>query len=254
MKRSEASAGFTLLELIISLTIIAVIAVMVQNGFRLSVSAWEKGESAVEEQQRYRRFHFDKDRHLFLVSHALVRKVLSSYVNVDPADWQFSAGRHGRPEIAGPAGIPALRFNLTHTAGLAGCLVTLDADCGIDAELISRRGNLLAIAGKMFADSELVMLKKLDGRAFLEQFFIFWTLREAYCKALGVGIGFSKKDYAFEAGCDDRVRIRFDSQAGESDGDWQFTILRPGADHLVAVAVRSEGLPGREVVHRFIVP
>ena len=54
MKRPEASAGFTLLELVISLTIIAVIAVMVQNGFRLSVGAWEKGESAIEDQQRYR--------------------------------------------------------------------------------------------------------------------------------------------------------------------------------------------------------
>lgn len=54
MKRSDTSAGFTLLELIISLTIIAIIAMMVQNGFKLSVSAWEKGESAVEEQQRYR--------------------------------------------------------------------------------------------------------------------------------------------------------------------------------------------------------
>ncbi len=54
MKRSKASAGFTLLELMISLTIIAVIAVMVQNGFKLSVSAWEKGESAIEDQQRYR--------------------------------------------------------------------------------------------------------------------------------------------------------------------------------------------------------
>ena len=207
-----------------------------------------------QERERYQRFHFEKDRHSFLVSHALVRKVLSTYVDVAPADWQFSAGRHGRPEIAGPAGVPALRFNLTHTAGLTGCLVTLGADGGIDAELLTRRGNLQAIAEKMFADAELVALNKLDGRAFLEQFFIFWTLREAYCKALGVGIGLSKKDYAFEAGSDDRVRIRFDSQAGESGGDWQFTILRPGADHLVAVAVRSEGLPGREVVHRFIVP
>jgi len=147
-----------------------------------------------------------------------------------------------------------LRFNLTHTAGLTGCLVTLDADCGIDAELITRRGSLQAIAEKMFADAELVTLNKLDGRAFREQFFIFWTFREAYCKALGVGLGFSKKDYAFETGSGDRVRIRFDSQAGASDGDWQFTILRPGADHLVAVAVRSDGLSGRDVVHRFIVP
>jgi general secretion pathway protein J len=54
MKRPDTSAGFTLLELIISLTIIAIIAMMVQNGFRLSVGAWEKGESAVEDQQRFR--------------------------------------------------------------------------------------------------------------------------------------------------------------------------------------------------------
>ncbi len=216
--------------------------------------AYYKSILSSEEQQRYQRFHFDKDRHLFLVSHALVRKMLSSYVDVDPADWQFSAGRHGRPEIAGPAGIPALRFNLTHTAGLTGCLVTLDADCGIDAELISRRGDLLAIAGKMFADSELVMLKKLDGRALLEQFFIFWTLREAYCKAVGVGLGFSKKDYAFETESDDGVKIRFDAPASDAEDHWQFTILRPGADHVVAVAVRAEVQSGKDVVHRFIVP
>ena len=206
-----------------------------------------------EERARQQRFHFEKDRHSFLISHALVRKVLSAYVDVGPADWQFSAGRHGRPEIAGPAGVPALRFNLTHTAGLSGCLVSLDADCGIDAELITRRGDLQRVAGKMFADSERDTLKKLDGRAFLEQFFIFWTLREAYCKALGVGIGFSKKDYAFATGSDGRVRISFDTPA-DSEDHWQFTILRPGTDHLVAAAVRSDGLSGRDVVHRFIVP
>ncbi|HBE92877.1 MAG TPA: 4-phosphopantetheinyl transferase [Gammaproteobacteria bacterium] len=207
-----------------------------------------------QEQERHQRFHFEKDRHSFLISHALVRKVLSTYVDAGPADWQFSAGRHGRPEIAGPAGVPALRFNLTHTAGLTGCLVTLDADCGIDAELLTRRGKLQAIAEKMFADAELVTLNKLDGHAFLEQFFIFWTLREAYCKALGVGLGFSKKDYAFEAGSDDGVKIRFDAPAGNSGKHWQFTILRPGADYVAAVAIRSEGRPGKEIVHRFIVP
>ena len=207
-----------------------------------------------QERERHQRFHFEKDRHSFLISHALVRKVLSTYVDVAPADWRFSAGRHGRPEIAGPAGVPALRFNLTHTAGLTGCLVTLDADCGIDAELLTRRGNLQAIAEKMFADAELVTLNKLDGHAFLEQFFIFWTLREAYCKALGVGVGFSKKDYAFEAGSDEGVKIRFDSPAGDSGKHWQFTILRPGADHVVAVAIRTEGPSGKDVVHRFIVP
>ena len=208
---------------------------------------------SADERERQQRFHFEKDRHSFLVSHALVRKVLSMYVDVDPADWQFGTGEYGRPEITGPVDVPSLRFNLTHTVGLTACLVTLDVDCGVDAELITKRGNLQAIAEKMFADTELATLKKLDGHAFLEQFFIFWTLREAYCKALGVGLGFSKKDYAFETGSDDRVRIRFDTPADAEDY-WQFTILRPGAGHLVAVAIRPEGLSGKDVVHRFIVP
>ena len=50
----DRRAGFTLLELIISMTIIAIIVVVIQNGFHISIRAWEKGESAVDKQQRYR--------------------------------------------------------------------------------------------------------------------------------------------------------------------------------------------------------
>jgi len=35
---------------------------------------------------------------------------------------------------------------------------------------------------------------------------------------------------------------------------WQFTILRPGSDHMVAVAIKSAGQPGKDIVHRFIIP
>lgn len=209
---------------------------------------------SADERERHQRFHFERDRHSYLVSHALVRTMLSTYVDVNPADWRFSAGEQGRPEIAGPVAVPALRFNLTHTAGLTGCLVTLGADCGIDAELIIERGNLLAIAERMFADVEMDVLKKLDGRAFTERFFIFWTLREAYCKALGTGLGFSKKDYGFETGKDDVVKLCFDAPVDDSNGDWQFTVLRLVADHIVAVAVRSGESGKKQVVHRFVVP
>ena len=54
MRMPDKSCGFTLLELIISLTIIAIIVMVIQNGFHISVRAWEKGESAVDRLQRYR--------------------------------------------------------------------------------------------------------------------------------------------------------------------------------------------------------
>ena len=46
--------GFTLLELIISLTIVAVILVIIFGSFRIGIRAWEKGESDIESHQRHR--------------------------------------------------------------------------------------------------------------------------------------------------------------------------------------------------------
>lgn len=56
--REEASArpesGFTLLELMISITILSLIAVIIGNGFRLGINAWERGEGEVEAVQTMR--------------------------------------------------------------------------------------------------------------------------------------------------------------------------------------------------------
>ena len=207
-----------------------------------------------EERERQQRFHFEKDRHSFLVSHALVRKVLSRYVDVDPADWVFSAGKFGRPEISGPAGVPPLRFNLTHTEGLSACLVTLEVDCGVDAERVGGRGNLQGIAGKMSAAAELETLAALHGQQYQQPFFTFWTLREAYCKALGTGLGYSKKDYAFAVADNGQIELSFDSRRDAAGKCWQFTLLRPAEDYLVAVAACSNGMSDKTVIQQYLVP
>lgn len=46
--------AFTLIELIISLTIVAVILVIIFGAFRIGIRAWEKGEKGIDKQQRYR--------------------------------------------------------------------------------------------------------------------------------------------------------------------------------------------------------
>ena len=207
-----------------------------------------------DEKERYQRFHFDRDRHHYLVAHALLRKALSAYIDVEPSAWQFSQNQHGRPEISGPDITPSLRFNLTHTNGLVGCVVALELDCGIDVEQLTRRGNSMAIAEKMFAASEQQALKKLDGQAFLDRFFSYWTLREAYCKALGVGIAWSKKNYCFEEEGGERWRISFDASSNDESAHWQFALNKPMAEHMLALAIRKAGAPDKSVIHKFVVP
>ena len=50
----DANKGFTLLELLISLTILGVIVVIIFGAFRIGIRAWEKGEKDVESRQRQR--------------------------------------------------------------------------------------------------------------------------------------------------------------------------------------------------------
>ena len=209
---------------------------------------------SVDERERLQRFHFDKDRHVFLVSHALVRKVLSRYANVVPANWKFETGEQGRPEIAGSAGMPPLRFNLTHTHGLAACVVTRDIPCGIDAERLVVRGNPLAVAEKMFAATELADLKGQDEEGFLDRFYVYWTLHEAYCKAQGLGLTRSDNRYAFVAEPTGQFRLETSDVMHARATDWCFHVSRPTSDHVVIVAIPSANCAEQKILTEFIVP
>jgi len=52
--RAARDGGFTLLELILALTVLAVLVAIVSGTFRVGVRAWEKGESDIEVRHRER--------------------------------------------------------------------------------------------------------------------------------------------------------------------------------------------------------
>jgi 4'-phosphopantetheinyl transferase len=198
---------------------------------------------SAQEIQQHERFHFEKDKHSYLVSHALLRHTLSKYASVDASQWKFSCNAHGKPELvkrttALDSGIPALDFNLTHTDGLCACVVTLGKACGIDAENIHRTNRLSAVAQRMFADEELLILdENSDGQY---QFFNFWTLREAYVKALGTGLAGSSKAYYFSVDTADMsASINFRNSQQTESSNWQFNLYEPTKQHRLAVAFES---------------
>ena len=204
-----------------------------------------------EELDKHRRFHFSADRHRYLVSHALLRKTLSKYIDISPAGWTFSHGKHGRPEISNP-NLAALRFNLTHTAGLVGCVVTLDHDCGIDAELISERHNPTGVAERMFSVSECLEMQQLKDAAQLDYFFTRWTLREAYVKARGIGISYPTRKLHFRVDDEARVQVKFESDLQENEREWRFHLLRPTPEHIAAIAIKTGHQPEKKLLVRTI--
>jgi len=204
-----------------------------------------------QEREQCQRFRFPEDSHHYLVSHALVRNVLSKYVEVPPYGWVFSRSDHGRPEVANP-GLPPMRFNLSHTKGLAACIVTLSSDCGIDVEKIYARHNPIGVAKRMFSSPEYEHMQQLNGRVQLEYFFTRWTLREAYVKARGIGISFPTRKLNFNIEYSNGINVEFQSEMQDTSEDWQFQLLPLTNEHITAVAIRRDNHSNKSIITRVV--
>ncbi|ADO71799.1 4'-phosphopantetheinyl transferase family protein [Stigmatella aurantiaca] len=189
------------------------------------------------ERDKQQRFYFERHRLQYLVSHALVRLTLSRYAPVAPEAWSFSANQYGRPEIRGEEK-PWLRFNLSHTDGMALCAVARDVDVGADVEDTERRGETVEIADSFFAPAEVASLRALPVSGQRERFFDYWTLKEAYIKARGMGLSLPLDQFAFEVSQGLSTRISFDPRLVDEPSQWQFVRFRPSQRHAAALAVR----------------
>ena len=199
-----------------------------------------------DEREKYRRFHFPEDRHRYLVSHAMVRHLLSRYVNLRPNEWRFVRSRHGRPEIANP-GLSSLRFNLTHTDGLVACIVTHSVRCGIDAERICNRQNLLSVRNRMFSPSEYTQTAGLPTAAQLRYFFKHWTLREAYVKACGPGLWLSAGELSFLVTETGSILVDFGPALPDGNQGWLFQLIYPTDNHIAAAAIQCNADNNAEI-------
>ena len=208
-----------------------------------------------DERARHQRFWFDRDRHHFLVAHALVRTTLSRYADVRPETWTFETNRYGRPEITGPETSASLRFNLSHTTGLVVCAVVRDREIGVDVEDTRREDASLKIARRFFSPAEVADLEQVPTTRQRESFFDYWTLKEAYIKARGMGLAIPLRHFSFTLDEHQPIRIAFAPELDDDPARWQFAQLRPTDTHLVSVAVeRDDDASDLDIVPRGIVP
>jgi 4'-phosphopantetheinyl transferase len=189
-----------------------------------------------EERGRMARYVQAKDRHQFIVARGLLRTTLSRYADVTPTDWQFLCNRYGKPEIFEPAHHAGLRFNLSHTHGLVTCAVNRHHDVGIDVERTDRP-TTLDIARRFFSPVEASHLERLPCEHQQRVFFDYWTLKEAYIKARGMGMQLPLDEFWFHLGSGPTPSIQFAPTLQDDPARWQFFQFTPGPCHKMAVAV-----------------
>lgn len=205
---------------------------------------------STDERARMSRFHFARNRHQYLITRALIRTSLSAYYPLEPAAWRFSQNRYGKPEISHPDASLAIRFNLSHTHGLTVCAIARHYDIGVDVE-DSQRPTQAGVRslGSYFSAQEIESLAKVPEDQQRQRFFDYWTLKESYIKARGLGmaIPLDKFSFLFEANQLKGFSVHPDLQ--DNADSWQFWRMaiadqhgtdQNGADrYRIALAINS---------------
>jgi 4'-phosphopantetheinyl transferase len=196
-----------------------------------------------EETTRQQRYRFAKDQHNALITRAFIRDTLSQYANIAPEDWCFEKGEKDKPELVN-APLP-LRFNLSHTEGLIICAITLNDDIGCDVEFIERNNDILNIADRYFSPSETKELFSLPVEQQRSRFFDYWTLKESYIKAWGLGLAIPLDEFSFHIGKTDNtisntnIHLSFAPHRIDYPEHWQSWLFYPNATHRMALSIRS---------------
>ncbi|MGB5599821.1 4'-phosphopantetheinyl transferase superfamily protein [Thiothrix litoralis] len=142
-------------------------------------------------------FKFPKDRELYVAAHIFLRQTLSQYAPVSPADWQFDTNAYGKPFIIN-SGYQWLQFNLSHTQGLIACAVSHGLPVGVDVERCKPLSDLDALCRYTLSPLEaydVLSISNTEQRA--RRFFTYWTLKEAYIKARGIGLSLPLQQFTF---------------------------------------------------------
>ncbi len=145
---------------------------------------------SAEETAGMRRFRSARDRVMHSVSRACLRLLLGRYREMPPEDIRFEKNGFGKLSLAGDQNAADMRFNISHSGEYVVLGFTLGRDIGVDIEAIKAIAEFGELAHDICSPEELRRLESVPVRDRLTELYRYWTLKEAYVKAIGVGLSF----------------------------------------------------------------
>lgn len=224
-------------------------------------SEWVYGLSCTQEEERERimKFVYKKDAKSALVGRLLLRKVITEQTGIPYSEIKLGRTEKGKPFLISPSTC-RFQFNVSHQ----GDYVVLAGEpfirVGVDVMKTEIKGSqtideFFHTMRQQFTSYEWQTIRKQPTeRKQLQMFLRHWCLKESYVKALGVGIGISKKLQSIEfhispqsVELNDKTVV-IDTNLclqNKLSEKWCFEESKLDEDHQVAVALEYAKLPDR---------
>jgi len=146
---------------------------------------------------------------------------------MSPAEIRFRYEKNRKPEIVYAQNSDGLRFNVSHSLGLAVIVVSLGRAVGVDIEKVNPKLEYLEIARRFFSEREYQALIALSPSERQRAFFACWTRKEAFLKATGVGLSYSLSEFSVSIAPDGPAAIEEVKADPSAVGHWSLANLGP---------------------------
>lgn len=160
------------------------------------------------EHERAEKYAHDTDKMRCLIGHAALRHILGKYLGCDGISLTFSTNAHGKPALSRPdfrddfSPKGHISFNLSHSGSQIALAFSADTLVGIDIEKADYSVRMKPIVNRFFHPDEKIRFDGPDTREQATLFFRYWTIREAFLKALGTGFTIPSDSFCIEPSSD----------------------------------------------------
>jgi 4'-phosphopantetheinyl transferase len=215
--------------------------------FRLDIGDWRNRLAprwlSADEMVRAERVTLEQQQRRFVVCRTTLRAILGEYLERLPGELTFRRGPYGKPYVDQPRASRYLHFNVSHSDELALVAVSRQREVGVDLERARPLDGIDDLVTRYFAPAERLVLDRVPPDARLSTFYRYWTLKEAYLKAWGVGLSRLLAEIDVTRG--EGQPIRLPDVAGADARYWRGRTLDAPAGYHGALVV--EGRAGISV-------
>ncbi len=181
------------------------------------------------ERARAARFRHERDRDRFVARRGKVRELLGRDLGIAPGKLRIEADAHGKPVLPDA---PDLHFNLSHSNGYALVATARGRAIGCDIEWRNPELACPRVARRLFARKEYSALAALPPPLWVAGFYNCWTRKEAYVKALGLGLSYPLDAFTVSVAPGEPARFTSDEQG------WTLASFEPVPGYQAALVVR----------------
>ncbi|MCH7534443.1 MAG: 4'-phosphopantetheinyl transferase superfamily protein [Bacteroidetes bacterium] len=174
-------------------------------------------------------YNNEQAKNNFIVSQGVQQLLLPAYLDIDKSELILSKEDKGKPMVKNH---PSVFFNLSNSGGCTVIAITSNADIGVDLEEIRLSKDLDQMIEVNFITAEQKYINDEENLS-TERFFMFWTIKEGYLKAIGEGMRLTPDKLEFSM---EKDQFKLQNVDGVHDfEDWVFEVFKPSPNFIGAV-------------------